>query len=55
MPWKVFKEGDQYCVHKLNDDGSKGAKVPGGCHSSKADAEKHKSALYVNVQGGIAD
>lgn len=48
MPWKVFKDGDQYCVHKLKDDGSKGAKVPGGCHSSKSKAEAHKSALYAN-------
>jgi len=27
MPWKVFKENDKYCVHKLMDDGEKGEKV----------------------------
>jgi hypothetical protein len=51
MPWKVYQEGGQYCVHKVKPDGGKGAKVPGGCHGSKADAEKHKGALYHNVEG----
>ena len=49
MPYKVFKDGEQYCVHKLKADGSKGSKVKGGCHASKSDAEKHKRALYSNV------
>lgn len=56
MPWKVYKDGDQWCVFKLKDDGSKGAKVPGGCHSSKDEAEAHKRALYANESSAqIAD
>lgn len=51
MPWKVFKDGSQWCVHKLKDDGTKGPKVKGGCHLSKGDAEKHRKALEVNVKG----
>jgi|KBSMisStandDraft_5_1062788.scaffolds.fasta_scaffold22502_3 hypothetical protein len=46
MPWKVFKEGSQFCVHKLNTDGSKGAKV--GCHPTKDAALKQQKALYAN-------
>lgn len=53
MPWKVFKDGSQWCVHKLKDDGSKGEKVKGGCHSSKADADKHARALHSNVEGAV--
>jgi hypothetical protein len=48
VPWKVFKNGDEWCVYKLKDDGSKGAQVPGGCHSSKDAAEAHQRALYSN-------
>lgn len=48
IPWKVYQEGDEFCVFKLKDDGSKGTKVPGGCHSSKEQAEAHKRALYAN-------
>lgn len=53
MPWKVFKDGAQWCVHKLKDDGSKGEKVKGGCHPSKADADKHAKALHTNVEGAV--
>lgn len=50
MPWKVFKDGDQWCVHKLNEDGTPGETIPGGCHDSEEMAEQHKAAMYVNVQ-----
>lgn len=49
MPWKVFTSGDEYCVHKLGPDGSKGEKV--ACHSSRADAEDQKRALYASEKG----
>lgn len=45
MPYKVYKVGEQYCVHKKKPDGSRGAKK--GCHSSAAKARKHQAALYV--------
>jgi hypothetical protein len=43
MPYKVFKTGSEYCVHK-NVDGKKGKKM--GCHSSAAKARKQQQALY---------
>lgn len=43
MPWKAFG----LCVHKLNDDGSKGELVK--CHESKPKASAHVRALYANV------
>lgn len=45
MPYKLATKGDQTCVVK--DDGSA---VEGGCHASKADAQKHMDALYANVK-----
>ena len=50
MPYKVFKDGDQFCVHKLNADDSKGEQVKGGCHPTRAEAMQHKEALYVHVE-----
>lgn len=49
MPWKVFKSGDEYCVHKLNPDESKGEKE--GCHPTRAEADDHKQALYASEKG----
>lgn len=43
MPWKVYGK----CVHKLNDDGSKGELVK--CHESSDKASAHVRALYANV------
>lgn len=48
MPWKVFREGSRYCVHKLNADDSKGEKV--ACHDSQEAAESQMRALYANVE-----
>jgi hypothetical protein len=48
MPWKVYQEDNKFCVHKLNGDDTKGAKVPGGCHSSREDASRHMRALYAS-------
>lgn len=45
MPWKVYKDGDKFCVHKEND-GQMGALVPGGCHPTEAQADRHLRALY---------
>lgn len=42
MPWEIKKKGSQYCVHKKGSS----SPVPGGCHSSRADAIKHQRALY---------
>lgn len=48
MPWKIFREGERFCVHKLNADDSKGEKV--ACHDSQEAAEAQMRALYANVK-----
>ena len=44
MPWSISKQEGRYCVVK------EGATepVPGGCHSTRAQAIKHQRALYAN-------
>ena len=46
MPYKVKGK----CVHKMNPDGSMGEVVPGGCHDTPEEAQKHARALYANVK-----
>ena len=48
MPWKIFKEGDKYCVCKENADGSKGEQV--GCHPTEEAAREQQKALYVHAK-----
>jgi len=47
MPWKVYKDGNKHCVHKLRPDGSKGERV--ACHPNPGDAKRHMRALYANT------
>jgi hypothetical protein len=47
MPWKVYREGDRFCVHKLNADDSKGERVK--CFDTETAANAHAKALYANV------
>lgn len=49
MPWKVIKKEDKYCVVKETD----GSEV--ACHDSEMMAEKHKEALYANVEEKYED
>lgn len=46
MPWKVFQEDGQYCVHKETEDGGKGEKV--ACHDTEAEAQAQVRALYAS-------
>lgn len=46
MPWNVFQDDGRYCVHKLNDDGSKGEQV--ACHDTEEQARRQVEALYAN-------
>lgn len=46
MPWKVFKENNQFYVYKLTTDDKKGEKV--GCHSSETDAHEQLGAFYAS-------
>ena len=55
MPWKVYKESGRYCLYKKNADGSKGDKVPGGCHETADEARKHQAALYDNVEEALLE
>ncbi len=49
MPYKVFSDSGEWCVHTLNADGSKGKRVQGGCHPTQKEADQHAAALYANV------
>lgn len=47
MPYKAFKQGNQYCVYKLDSSDNKtGGSL--GCHSSKDKANKQVAALYAS-------
>jgi hypothetical protein len=57
MPWQVARDGSEdkpWCVHEENEDGSMGARVPGGCHATEEQARNHQKALYVNVKEEVA-
>jgi HK97 family phage prohead protease len=45
-PYHITEQGDEYCV--VNSE--TGKTVPGGCHSTRADANDHMRALYANVE-----
>ena len=55
MPYKVFADNDNYCVRKLNADGSEGETVPGGCHPTKAEADAHARAMWASEAKDITD
>ncbi len=44
MPYRVAKQGEQYCVM-----GTDGKPIAGGCHPTHADADQHMAALYAHV------
>jgi len=44
MPWTVVKEGEEWCVHKENADGTPGEQV--ACHDSEEGAQAQMRALY---------
>lgn len=46
MPWKIYEEDGEFCVHKLKSDGSKGEQV--ACHDDRDSALKQLGALYAN-------
>ena len=49
MPWKIFKEGDEFCVYKHDADGNKVGDAL-GCHPSRAAARRQIGALHANVK-----
>src|SRR5262245_23078876 len=48
MPWKVFKENDEFCVRKIDAAGEPTGDAL-GCHATEAEAESQMRALYANV------
>lgn len=53
MPWKSFKENNQYCVYKIDAEDNKTGKSL-GCHSTMSQADKQVAALYAS-EGKEAD
>lgn len=51
MPWKVFEDGNQFCVHRVGGDGSKGKRV--ACHASRKKAEAQLTALRINAKSRL--
>lgn len=47
MPWKVFKQGDEYCVFKVDGSGDATGKTL-GCHPDKPKADAQLRALYAS-------
>ncbi|MBD3387420.1 MAG: hypothetical protein GF414_00565 [Candidatus Altiarchaeales archaeon] len=47
-PYGVFKEGDEYCVYKIDDSGDKTGESQ-GCHPTKDEATDQLAALEANV------
>lgn len=45
MPWATFKEGDEFCVYKLDADNEKTGETL-GCHPSRNKAQAQVAALY---------
>lgn len=50
MPYKVYQDGDRWCVHKLDAQGNQGERVDGGCHDTETAAMRHQRALEANVE-----
>lgn len=46
-PYRVYEEGGQYCVYKLNMDGEPTGESL-GCHESAEEAQAQVAALYAN-------
>lgn len=55
MPYKVYQDGEKFCVHKMNADNSKGAVIDGGCHGTKEEAAAQARAIYANEKKEITD
>lgn len=52
MPYKVYEENGEYCVHKIADDGGKGDKI--ACHGTDKDkAAAQVRALYAKENQAV--
>jgi hypothetical protein len=53
MPWKIQKDGEEFCVYKEDDKGEPEGKSL-GCHPDQAGAKKQLAALYASESGKAA-
>lgn len=44
MPWHKIRIGNRFCVAKEGEN----TPIPGGCHASEGEADKHIAALYAD-------
>ena len=51
MPWKIFKDNNQFCLHKETPDGGKGERV--ACHDSEEKAQAQMRALYASENKAV--
>lgn len=49
MPYKTYQMDGQWCVHKLNDDGSRGERVESGCYDDEGEAQNRAAAMNASV------
>ena len=49
MPYKIFKDGDEFCVYKHDTDGNKVGDTL-GCHPTREKAILQLRAVYVNAK-----
>jgi len=54
MPWDVFKKDNEYCVHKIDDDGEMMGESL-GCHKSRKEAMAQMKALHANTDEKFED
>lgn len=48
-PWDIFEEGGEYCIYKVDEDGSRvGDSL--GCHSTRGEANDQLAALYASEE-----
>lgn len=54
MPWATFKEGDEFCVYKLDAENEKSGETL-GCHPSRDKAQAQVAALYAKEPKSLKD
>jgi hypothetical protein len=50
MPWKIFKNENEHCVYKVDEEGNQMGKSL-GCHDSEKEAKEQMAALYASEEG----
>lgn len=53
MPYKTFKENDEWCVYKHDAGNKVGSSL--GCHATESEAHKQMAAIYANENKNIME